>query len=227
MAKSDRGNTQVRVYAAIREMAIHYALAPGETINEAALAAELKVSRTPVREALNRLVTERLMTFVPNKGFYCRTLTPEEICHLFEVRECLEVTGFCLACERASDQEIAALEDYWCGVLAEAGRLSPRELAGHDEAFHEHLTRLSANPELTATLRGINARIRFIREIENERTQRTEDMNREHTAIVQALKDRQVKTGAQALHQHLAITKSDAIEAIKEALARAYLSRIA
>ncbi len=227
MTRPKRGTAQLRVYAAIREMAIHYALAPGETINEAALAAELKVSRTPVREALNRLVTERLISFVPNKGFYCRTLTPEEICHLFEVRECLEVTGFCLACERASEAEIAGLDEAWSGVLAQAGQHSPRTLAQHDEAFHEHLARLSANPELLATLQGINVRIRFIREIENQRTGRTGAMNQDHTAIVQALKNRQIKAGAQALHQHLAITKSDAIEAIKEALARAYLSRIA
>ena len=222
-----RGKTQPRVYAAIREMAIRYELAPGETVNEAGLAAKLRVSRTPVREALNRLVTERLMTFVPNKGFFCRTLSPEEICNLFEVRECLEVTGFCLACERASDTEIAALDAAWSEVLRTAARLSPQDWARHDEAFHEDLVGLAANPELTATLKGINARIRFIREIENQRTQRTEAMNQEHSAILRALQAREVKFGAQALHRHLAMTRSDAIEAIKEALARAYLARSA
>ena len=107
MAKTSRGDTQARVYEAVREMAMHYELRPGETVNEAALAARLGVSRTPLREALSRLVTERLMSFVPNKGFYCRTLSPEEVCQLFEVREALEVSGFRLACARASDQAIA------------------------------------------------------------------------------------------------------------------------
>ena len=227
MAGTARGKTQPRVYAAIREMAIRYELAPGETVNEATLAAKLGVSRTPVREALNRLVTERLMTFVPNKGFFCRTLSPEEICDLFEVRECLEVTGFCLACERASDSDIAALDSAWSAVLQSSAQFAPQDWARHDEAFHEGLVGLAGNPELIATLKGINARIRFIREIENQRTQRTEAMNQEHSAILQALQAREVKAGAQALHRHLAMTRSDAIEAIKEALARAYLARSA
>ena len=227
MPKPTRGTTQRRVYEAVREMAMHYELRPGETVNEAALAARLKVSRTPLREALSRLVTERLMSFVPNKGFYCRTLSPEEVCQLFEVREALEVAGFKLACARASDGEIAVFADKAAVFAETAGQMSPRERALEDEAFHERLIGLSGNPELMATLRGINARILFVREIENRRAARTPALRDEHAAIVAALRARETAKGARILRRHLAMTVEDAVGVITEALARSYLVRSA
>src|SRR5690606_31139082 len=79
-----------RVYAAIRRMAVNFEFRPEQRINEVELAAALNVSRTPVREALNRLVIEGLITLVPNKGFYCRPFDAEQIMSLFEVRTALE-----------------------------------------------------------------------------------------------------------------------------------------
>ncbi len=66
-----------RVYDAIKSMAITYGFRPGERINEVDLARQLDVSRTPLREALNRLVTEGFLTTRLNKGFFARTLGPQ------------------------------------------------------------------------------------------------------------------------------------------------------
>lgn len=206
---------------------MHYELRPGETVNESALAARLGVSRTPLREALSRLVTERLMSFVPNKGFYCRTLSPEEVCYLFEVREALEVSGFKLACARATDEEIARFAEQAAAIARSAGEISARERALGDEAFHEDLVALSGNPELLATLKSINARILFVREIENERAGRAPDLKEEHAAIVAALAGRKAGKGARILSCHLTMTLEDALAVIKEAIARSYLTRSA
>ena len=225
MSGKARGATQARVYEAVRQMAMHYELRPGETVNEAALAAQLGVSRTPLREALHRLVTERLMRFVPNKGFYCRTLSPEEVCQLFEVREALEVRGFKLACARASDQEIARFAAQAEAFARAAPALSARERALGDEAFHEDLVALSGNPELLAALKAVNARIRFVREIENQRPGRAPDLKDEHAAIVKALKGRKAGKGGRILSRHLTMTLEDALAVIKEAIARSSLAR--
>ena len=60
------------VYERVKSMAITYSIRPGERINEVELARRLNVSRTPLREALNRLVTEGFLTAQLNKGFLDR-----------------------------------------------------------------------------------------------------------------------------------------------------------
>ena len=102
-------DTGARVYEILREKAITYSLRPGAHVNEAALAAELKVSRTPVRAALNRMASEGLMTVIPNRGFFRQPLDIDAVRSLFEVRMAMEVLSVRLFCERASSQDIDAL----------------------------------------------------------------------------------------------------------------------
>ena len=61
-----------RVYEQLKAMAVSYEFKPGERLNEGELAKRLGVSRTPLREALNRLNTEGFLRFTPGKGFFCR-----------------------------------------------------------------------------------------------------------------------------------------------------------
>ena len=95
-----------RVYDQLKAMAIGYEFKPGERLNEGELARSLGVSRTPLREALNRLNTESLLRFVPGKGFFCRDLDVHEIFSLYEVRKAIEVAAIRLAIQRAKDEDI-------------------------------------------------------------------------------------------------------------------------
>lgn len=97
------------VYEALRAKAITHAFLPGERLNEGELAKELNVSRTPLREALNRLTTEGFLRTVSGKGFFFRELDPQELFDLYELRIALELAAIGLAVSRASDAEIDAL----------------------------------------------------------------------------------------------------------------------
>ena len=68
-----------RAYERLKRMAIGYHLKPGERLNEGELAKQLGVSRTPLREALNRLAMEGFLRFSPGKGFFCRELDPKGV----------------------------------------------------------------------------------------------------------------------------------------------------
>src|SRR6218665_4101956 len=98
-----------RVYEQVRSMAIGYAIRAGERLDEVKLARQLGVSRTALREALNRLNTEGLMRLVPGKGFYCRDLDVHEIFSLYELRKAVEVAAIGLALVRAKEGDIDAL----------------------------------------------------------------------------------------------------------------------
>ena len=101
-----------RVYDAMKSMAITYGFRPGERINEVDLARQLNVSRTPLREALNRLVMEGFLTTRLNKGFFARTLDPNEVFNLYEFRSAVEQAMISIACERSTKQELEALEKF-------------------------------------------------------------------------------------------------------------------
>ncbi len=79
-----------RAYEALRKMAINFEFKPGERLNETALTKTLDVSRTPLREALNRLVAQGFLTFELGKGFFCRALSPEKVFELYQLRCALE-----------------------------------------------------------------------------------------------------------------------------------------
>ena len=65
------------IYGRLKAMVVGFGIRPGERLNEVALSRELGASRTPLREALNRLMAERLVEFRPGAGFFCRALEPQ------------------------------------------------------------------------------------------------------------------------------------------------------
>src|ERR1022692_967687 len=82
-----------RVYAQLKELAISFELRPGDRINEVVVARRLGVSRTPLREALNRLTSDGFLTLSRNTGFFRKPLDPKEIFDLYELRNQIEMAG--------------------------------------------------------------------------------------------------------------------------------------
>src|SRR5690606_40955234 len=95
-------------YAAIKELILRFHFKPGQHVNEVSLAEQLKVSRTPLREALNRLVAEGVLE-VRDRGLSITDINPNTVQALFEARMVIECALVRLACERASDEELGAL----------------------------------------------------------------------------------------------------------------------
>ena len=129
------------LYNRLKEMTVNFGVRPGERLNEVALARALDASRTPLREALNRLAAERLIEFQPGKGFFCRDLDARSIFDLYELREAVECAAVRRACERASDGDIARLkEQLHASGLTYVGK-TIREVTENDEAFHIGIAR--------------------------------------------------------------------------------------
>ena len=100
-----------RTTVALREAIITGQITAGEKLNEPRLAEQFSVSRGPLREAIRRLVSMRLFTYVPNQGASVVTLDPQSIIDLYEVREALEGKAAALAARNMSEQDIAKLHD--------------------------------------------------------------------------------------------------------------------
>lgn len=209
------------LYAAVKALAAAFDIRPGARINEVALARELNASRTPLREALNRLVAERLIDFVPGQGFFCRRLDVEGIGQLYELRRALEGLSIRLACQRASEAGIAALAAEFGDEIAHVGGLTLGELTARDEAFHLTIARLSGNDELVHQIRLLNERIRFIRWVDmGNRMQETKGQHRE---MIAALMARNAELAAAVMDRHI-LQRTDQIrEAVRQGFSSLYV----
>jgi len=209
------------LYGKLKEMAVNFRIRPGERINEVALARELDASRTPLREALNRLVAERLIEFQPGKGFFCRPLDPKRIYELYELRGIAEEAAVRLACRRGSDEDFAALkESLYANGLTYVGK-TVREVTTFDEAFHVGIAKLSGNEELVRQLMQINERIRFIRWV--DMAVRVRETKGEHKQIMAALEARDADKAASIMRSHIAKRMDQVVAAVKEGYSSIYM----
>lgn len=210
------------IYDQVKAMAVSFRLRPGDRLNEVALSRELGVSRTPLREALNRLVAERLFDFRPGQGFFCRPLDAQSVFDLFELRQIIEVAAARAACAKASDQDLQCLRDELYATGIDITGLTVEAAVSRDEAFHLGIARLSGNMELLQTLTRINERIRYIRwcSLNPDRVHRSKD---EHKQVMQALLERDADKAALALSAHIARRMDQIQDAVRHGISSIYM----
>jgi len=203
---------------------MRYDFRPGSRINEQALGREFGVSRAPLREALNRLVAEGLFDFVMNKGFFRKSISVDEVFDLYQVRIALEQRAILLAVQRATDEDIAALQRYWAEVMERAAHLATGDLLLADEEFHRRLVALSRNRELSAFMEIVTRRIHVARHIDIQQ-QSAWNMKAfdAHAEVVHWLAQRKTEEALTTLTEHIDMSLKRAIEITKEMVARFFL----
>lgn len=221
-------NNVERLYERLRQMAADFEFKPEERINESVLSKRLGASRTPLREALNRLVAEGFLTFHGGKGFYCRPLSPDGILHLYEARVAIECEALRCSIQRASDARIAEIAAYLDSIEGEYTTCrDPLRLLDLDEHFHAQLAELSDNPEFFRILNNINGRIRFVRMVDLSALLNTSQSERSlsaHHSIVDALQDRNEAAALTAMRAHIQRRREQATDAVRRAFAEMYVS---
>ena len=209
------------IYKRLKHRVVGFEIPPGERLNEVALARDLDVSRTPLREALNRLMAERLVVFRPGSGFFCRALDPKAIFDLYELRKILETSAVMLACQRADQGGLDALKEETLSRGLVITGLSIEEAAKRDEAFHVGIAQLSGNAELVAQLRTVNDGIRFIRWV--NMAARVDASKKEHRHILNALLRRDADEAGDILAAHISQRMDQVVEAVRSGISSIYM----
>ncbi len=219
---SELSSSVDKIYDEVRRMATNFEFKPDQRVNESSLSKSLGASRTPLREALNRLVAEGFLNFENGRGFFCRSLSPEKIQALYEARVAIESEALRLAVQRASDAEIEALSEHVKrGDDNYMATDSIAEMVDVDEEFHLGLVRLSRNEELERQISNINARIRYVRFIDMEiRRART---RADHVAILDALAQRNEDEAVLALRNHIGRRIEETTAAVRQAFSQLYV----
>ncbi|MEL6643591.1 MAG: GntR family transcriptional regulator [Pseudomonadota bacterium] len=223
-AAFDFEDTVSTLYARLRAMAASFEFKPGERINESALSRSLGASRTPLREALNRLVAEGFIEFQSGRGFFCRSLTPERILHLYEARVAVECEATRQATLRTSAHDLAGLEEMLNSSKTEYAQCSDAtRLLEIDEAFHMQLCQLSENPELVRMLATIYDKIRFVRTADLRALQAAgHTTDARHRDILRLVASGDPVAASEAMRDHISQRTKYATDAVRLAFADLY-----
>lgn len=225
--KQKRVSAATKAYTGIKELLFSYEIRPGEKVAEADIAARFGISRTPVREALNRLVMEQLMEFAPDQGFFRPAISEQEIFDLYEMRVILETEAVRLGTHRASDEEIEALIAYWEGWASQrpksGAQMQRAQLIEEDEALHEQVAALSHNKELVEALRRVNARIHFIRWAPSRDDAEHTAGFEKHLEFLRVLRLRDEEHSVAALRGIIERRREDLLNILKEGVAHLYI----
>ena len=197
-----------QVAGAIRDMIVQDELQPGERIRERQLAERLRVSRTPLREALKVLATEGLVELLPNRGAVVSNPAAESVRDLLQVLGVLEALGGELAAERASDEEIAEVKALHFEMLAAYARKDRLQYFKMNQPIHRAIIEASRNEALVEAHGRINARLYRVRYRSNLLNRKWHTAIEEHESILRALERRDGPALATELRAHLGSTWS-------------------
>jgi DNA-binding GntR family transcriptional regulator len=179
-----RPTLHVQVAQKLREMLVEGRIAPGAKLNERELSEVLKVSRTPLREAIKMLAAEGLVELLPNRGAIAVELSESDVHHTFEVMAGLEAQSGELAAQRITEAEMAEIKAMHYEMLAAFTR---RDLPGYyrlNSAIHEAINAAAKNTVLSATYRQVNARLQALRFRSNQDGEKWSAAVKEHDAMV-------------------------------------------
>lgn len=195
------------VYERLREAIIGRRVEPGERLSVPNLAEQLGVSRSPAREAVQRLVQDGLATEEPRRGAVVATLDLSDVLPLYELREVLEGFAARLACARATEEEIDRLDQVVKQHRKAVDDGDRQRQIEYDMSFHKGVREAARNPELAATLERIQGRI-TIAMLASEESWHARALA-EHEAVLGAIRERSEHEAERLAISHIARVRSD------------------
>lgn len=177
----------------------------GDRLDEIRLAKRFGVSRTPIREALQRLVASGLAEQLPHRGVFFRQPGPVELMEMFETMA--EIEGVCarLAALRISEQALTELEEANTRCQAAVDSNDTEDYYRENERFHHVIYRQAGNSFLEQEALRLHRRLKPYRRLQLRVRGRMAQSLSEHQMIVAALRDGDRERAAQALRSHVAV----------------------
>lgn len=206
-------NLTTLAYRTIRSYIWDGKLDEGDRLTEEFLAQSLGISKSPIREALNRLESEGLIHIEPRKGAYLIQYTPDEVADLYEVREALEVHAVATAIidaelTRKLTESLSRMKEYFDAN-------DKRRYIDEDVAFHSLIAESTRNQRLLKMLENIQQQVWLFR-------RRTYDLTRSmamasHSNIVGALEAGDKKAAELLMRKHISGVKETLVESLRAA----------
>jgi len=199
----DRRTLNHRIYDGLRQLIETGAILPGTRLDERALADDMGVSRTPLREAIGKLVEDGLVEHRAYRGNFVRALTVKQVNDLYLVREALEGLAVRLAVPKLSEGHMLTIRRILDDTFSALDR---DDIAGYsiaDQSFHDTLARLSENEPLIEALGRLRRQIQLVRTLANDDPDVVKRTAFERPQILAALEMRDVERAARFMEAHI------------------------
>ncbi|WP_417210058.1 GntR family transcriptional regulator [Antarctobacter sp.] len=197
------GTLPEQIATRLRRDILRGLLPPGTPVKERDHAAELGVSRTPMREAIRMLAKEGLVQLRPARSPIVAKPSFEEVANNIEVMAALEVLSVRLACQRASDVEIDEIAEVADRMERDYDTFDRLDLFEVDMSFHRAIAQAANNPVLAETHAALLARLWRARYLSASRKRSRDRVLRQHADIVAALRARDAVAAQAHVQAHL------------------------
>lgn len=213
---ADRSNATAFAYTELKRLIHANKLTPGRTFLQQALAELLKVSRTPVREAVIRLAEEKLVEIRPRYGVYVRPFSHVELTEAYDLLAALESHAALRVAEKGpSEAFLKRLDALHETMEAAAAANDVPGWVAADESFHKEIVAAAGNALLRATVDATWERLSRARLLTLDMRSISQASNREHAAVLAALKKRDGRKAYEAFLKHRERAAQDFIETLK------------
>ncbi|MDJ0630141.1 MAG: GntR family transcriptional regulator [Rhodobacter sp.] len=194
-----------KIAEALEEQIFDGTFADGDRLDEIRLAAQFGVSRTPLREAFQRLAQSGLIEQIPRRGVFVRQPGPVELMEMFEVMAELEATCARLAARRIGDTALEEMRQTNARCSAAVQSQDADAYYRENERFHLILYRQSGNGFLEQECLRLHRRLKPYRRVQLRLRGRMAQSMAEHEAIVAALENGDSAAAAEAVRAHVAV----------------------
>lgn len=205
--KSTSKSKKAIVYEELKNRIIHNLLKPGEPLNEGVLSEEFKISKTPIREALQQLEREGFIENIPVKGAFVSQMSIQDLRELFDLREILECEVIKRAAIKVDPEAAEELKERFISLENNGKGGNGGRFKSGDE-IHSFIFETYGNHRLLEIYKRlqehiVRSRIHFFHQSNPSHPDRTEESFREHLEILEALKTKDPSRAEQAMRTHL------------------------
>ena len=210
-------NLSARVYNQIKHLILCNEIMPGQKLNHQQLSERLGVSRTPVREALTRLVQEGYVSFLPNRGFTCKEIRLQEAEELYELREALEAFAVEKAIESLTDNALDQLKNKIQSYGHDVENRFTRERLVYDQDVHLAIAQMTGNETLKSILSHVFERIVLKRRTDGIYDAARGTMaHQEHLKLLAAMERRDAALAVAIVRSHIQAGKQNVMADLKQ-----------
>ncbi|MEF9921464.1 MAG: GntR family transcriptional regulator [Anaerovoracaceae bacterium] len=175
----------------------------GEKIKENQIATELRVSRTPIREAFKQLENEGLIDYIPNRGCFAKGFTKQDIDDIYAVRKALEILAVEWAVKRITPQEIEKLKDQCDLMEFYTTRKDSKKVLEINNDFHDIIYNSTGSRFMAQVLRSYKEYIDQTRKVIFYEQGYLKEILVEHKKILDAIKREDTDGAIAAISDHL------------------------
>lgn len=193
------------VYQSLKQKIVSGEIKPGDRIFEEEIATNLNASRTPVREAVNRLTAEGLLFSIAQKGSFCKKLSKKEMQDLLDVRSALATLAITQFIRNSNSARIETLKTINASMQDALSANDYHECNRLDAAFHHEIALGSANQFLIESLQRIGVFVQMIRAIETDlfAIEKNVKAIHDHAEVIHAIEVRNTDVAIRYLLQNI------------------------